>query len=342
MTSAPIKIRGPAKLVASSLESNLMWPNISGDGKTVVYAQDGSEQGLYKYSQGETVQLSADEISRADVSYDGHVVTAMKQKGSFEKEIHRWTGDNKSECLQGNRGFVRPTDVSDDGQTVVWEDFQNDDFGRHSEVRMWSDGGVQRPTGGDKVSEPKISGDGKTLFWARSGTEYGSKQILKTKLGETTQVLDLHSYDVDNFAVDDKGQNIVFTERYAEGGPFHWDIYLHDSETGKTKDIADDPYLDELHPSISGDGSTIAYTARPESGPSTIRLYRAGKTYELETPDRGYNLAPKLSDDGNTIAWTYIGDERKTYLMDLQWPEQKSEISGGSHASNAQVRPYEY
>ena len=160
--------------------------------------------------------------------------------------------------------------------------------------------------------------------------------MFKKNSEESTRVVNILGHQPEGWDVSADGNQIVFSEWDVEEKG--WDLFLHNALENTTIGIATDN-TDALHPDISADGSAIAYTSRTGDDQGSIKVFRDGKTFEVESPSDGYNLAPSISDDGKHLAWTAIeGRARsiyKTALVDPSGALEKdfSRRMGGSISS---------
>lgn len=298
--------------------------SMSGDGSTVVFPGPRNKQGLYrlKIDKPAVEQIGTGICCWSDVSDDGDTVV-FSQYGEKDDSIHRWTPEG-TELVDKGPGISHPLDVSDDGKTVVWEDFKT---GAEYENAYWSDTYLQKTgeapvklPGKAKSAQAKISGDGQRVFWLDIPGGGKEPEVWLDGSSAPPKPLDFSAYSVSQFEVDDSGKTIAFAGKDADSSTFKNDLYLHSLSDGKTTEVSADPHIDEGDPFISGDGSTLAYTATYGAGDVRVRVFRDGQNYEIDAPARGYHKRPRLSDDGNTMIWTHKAwgsDEGTIYKLDL-------------------------
>lgn len=163
----------------------------------------------------------------------------------------------------------------------------------------------------------------------------------------------------------------VTAKEYDELMMRHWNTwedgaYSHvffasytDGKIGEATDIMpNEPYDSPTAPfggeeqlNWSADGKWIAYTCKKEKGTAyavstntDIYLYNieTGKTENISTPNKGYDLEPRFSPDGKWIAWLsmeragFEADKARIILMDLKTKEKK-EITAGFDQSGGNV-----
>lgn len=300
-------VRGRLTLVAEG--RHLGFPTVSDDGSTVGFSRtEGRDKGVYLDRDGDQVKISDTPSYRVGLSADGSVAGFMAPDPSSPafKQVMRWR-QGQSECVSRDRAFRRPVQVSDDGETLVWQDFLNDSSGRRIQVKRWNDGLTTAFEGG---YEPRLCGESGEIYF--SG--FNDHRLWKATKDGSVQPIPAPAGDLSDLAVDDQGRHGLLTVDSERGD---LDLLIHDFDRNESRILSGEKWLDDYQPCISGDGSTVAFALRKGDyqHQTAVNIYREkdGELHPVtagEASQNGENYGPQLSEDGSVLVWRWTNNSQ--------------------------------
>lgn len=320
-----LPLRGRLSVVA---EGSVSSPDISADGKVVVYNQyvDGST-GVFRHEDGESVRLTTDGYPSMHpaVSADGSRIaftrySALNPRDPGSWDIALWKeGEGPAELIANGPGDEMDPEISADGRVVVWNDDGDGRF-TYSNVYKWTDGEVEALTQGRRFHIfPEISGNGERIVW-RHFNEGKTELWLQDQNGVVKPFLKPEGKLVTP-SLNHDGTLVVFTED-SRGDE---DLVLHNESNRQERLVAGLKEVEETWADISSDGSTIAWTSldfrKGAPADTNIFIEKDGRVMQLTTADGGINTFPQLSEDGKSVVWTWMDweniDNRKIYKFEF-------------------------
>jgi uncharacterized protein (TIGR03437 family) len=234
-------------------------------------------------------------------------------------------GDTSSRIANGN---FQPS-LSDDGRFIAFSsnrDLANQNADGNLEIFVYDNlarsfSQTTNSAGIVGSSDARISGDGSTLVYLHDSgqTSAGNRRLVRQNR-QTLLALDLPATNTPGFslaygrALSDDGLRVVWS---AETGPNSTQVFLYDGRNDQTRQItalgsrAADV---ALQPTISGDGTRIAFATRRSFLGNTdggVDLY----TYDIPSAtfarvtsgpaSATAEVVSSLSDDGSVVAFTY-------------------------------------
>ena len=304
-------------------------PQVSGDGKTVVWNQncDGNVD-IYRYHDGKVDRLSSD--PRQDIhprpNYDGSVVTWSRfstldpndKEGNFDVVVWR---DGQEETLAGSRANESDPVVSPDGTRVAWTS-DIDGLNRKDVIQTWQGGTTRNLTPETEGHAFPVFAGNDSLLW-RAFDANGS-DVVKGNLedGQYERITHQSGHEVKPAGSSD-GQTVVYQSADADNDD---DLFRLDLKTGQVDLLAGVKKVDEDWPAVSEDGQTVAWTNFDRRGPgpsayTQIYLHEKGENRQL-TWGPGLHGQCSMSGDGNQIAFQWINslymDHRMVVLLERE------------------------
>ncbi|MBM3461734.1 MAG: hypothetical protein FJX76_06490 [Armatimonadetes bacterium] len=320
MQNSPLhpSVQGTLRLLA---EGRVGPPQVSGDGKTVVWDQlvDGNME-ILRWRDGKVDQLTHNTLADVHpvVSDDGNTVawTRRDKNGNFDVVANIEGTERVISAGPGNEYSVA---ISGDGKTIVWDDDHNGDWGGW-DIRAWRDGRVETVTDSPGNQEfPEVNDDGSCIFWRDDTAEDGSNIWMRDRSGTIKPVVTGQAYQ-GPFAVTDDGSKVIFTDigEDAEG------LYIQDGL--RVRPVADLDKVSESGPAVNADGSVVAWTnfdfRNGAPADTQIFLKDGEQSVQITTGADGLNARPSISDDGRTVTWFWIDNEDtghcKIYLLERE------------------------
>lgn len=318
-------LRGQLTVVARGEVSS---PVVSADGDVVVYNQykDG-ETAVHRHENGETVQLTTDGHAsmHADVNADGSKIvytrfsdTNVNDPGSWD--VYLWDEESgRSEAVSAGYGNEMSPQISDDGRIIIWDDDVDRKLGQNDILKS-VDGKIEHVTHGRALDlSPDISGNGERIVWQRYKAGV-SEFWLQDQNGTVKPYLKSKDSLIGASQTYD-GKDIVFADQSGT----EEDLIRYSDRTGQRTVVAGVKDVKETWASISGDGTTVAWTGLDfrKGAPADTNVYmrRDGEPLQVTWAEGGMHHDPKLSADGKTLVWTWMDNDdinkRIIYKLDL-------------------------
>jgi Tol biopolymer transport system component/DNA-binding winged helix-turn-helix (wHTH) protein len=325
----------------TSHEGLVVTPSWSPDGRWLAYALDeGGEMDIWvtPVGGGPRVQLTSSEINETGPvwSPDGQTIAYSVGSGAGGIYLIPFEGGTPVNLSP----FGSHPRWSPDGEMIAF-----DWRGSVYLIRATGGGPLLLVGGTSGVPRPAWSADGSRLyFWSRMAADV---QIVGAS-GGTPESLGLvpPGDEIGGIACSPGGDFLVISRGPYGGYKSLWMVPL-DPETGRPRgelSVLTQPITDDSDPSISADGSKIAFTARqfnrhlyalpidPVSGLPNGEPEQL--TFEAEQ-----NYYPDLSADSSSLVWTaHHGDQGLLYRMNLsdrieakvtsEWGRTTREIGG--------------
>lgn len=286
-------------------------PQISGDGKTIVWNQKVDDNvDIYRYQDGKIDRLSSDprQDIHPTVNYDGSVISWSRwsaidpedKTGNFDVVVWK---DGQEQTVAATPANESDPQVSPDGSKIVWSNDVNGG-GYKSVLQCLENGAVRDLTAeADNANFPSWSGN-ETLLW-RAFDSNGS-DVVSYQNGEAKRVTSAPGHEIRPAGSDD-GNVIVYQASDEVAGDD--DLFRLDVRTGVTEKIAGLKKVDEDWPSISADGGVVAWTNFDrrimDTANTQIYAHENGENRQL-TFGPGLHGQTSISDDGNKIAFQWI------------------------------------
>lgn len=287
-------------------------PQISGDGKTVVWNQKVDDNvDIYRYRDGQIDRLSSD--ARQDihptVNHDGSVVSWARwstvdpndKTGNFDVVVWK---DGQEQTVASSPANESDPQVSPDGSKIVWSNDVNGG-GYKSVLQCLENGAVKDLTvESDNANFPVWAGND-NLLW-RAFDSNGS-DVVRHQNGQSARITSVPGHEVKPAGTND-GQ-VVFYQASDEANDD--DLFRLDTRTGVTECVAGLKKVDEDWPSVSADGSVVAWTNFDRRGlgeisaNTQIYVHENGQNRQV-TFGPGLHGQTSISDDGNRIAFQWI------------------------------------
>lgn len=315
-------LRGKVTTVA---EGRVGRPDLSGDGRTVVYqdmVQDTAE--IMRWRDGQSEQLTHDRFpdAWAKTNRDGSTVVWCRfsaespadENGQWD--VVRWQ-DGQAEFVANGPGNEMSAQVSADGGVVVWDDDGDGTFSQWN-IGRWQDGKGETVTSGPGLKQfPVLSGDGQRLVFRREN-EGKSNYWLRDEAGVVKPFL---VGDFSGASLNYDGSLMAYTDHSKADE----DLFVLSERDMSKRLVAGEREVDETWASLSGDGQTVAWTNfdRRKGNPAdtNIVVRRGDQQVQVTYDDGGLNAMPKLSEDGNTLLWYWVdkddSNRRKILKADL-------------------------
>ncbi|MFN8609147.1 MAG: hypothetical protein U0931_16545 [Vulcanimicrobiota bacterium] len=285
-------------------------PQISGDGKTVVWNQMVDDNvDIYRYRDGQIDRISSD--PRQDIhpslNYDGSVITWTRwskldpndKEGNFDVVVWR---DGQEQTVADSRANESDPIVSPDGTRVVWD--SDVDGGSIKSVIQCLENGQVRDLSkeSDNAAFPVFAGN-QNLIWRSYGA--GGSDLIRYDGQSAQKITNQPGSEVKPAATDD-GQTVF----YQKADDSDDDLYKLDLKSGQTEVVAGLKKVDEDWPSVSADGSVLAWTNFDRRLPlptanTQIYVRENGQNRQV-TFGPGIHGQTSMSDDGNKIAYHWI------------------------------------
>ncbi len=355
----------PRRVTNTSAEGLNLNPSLSGDGRRVAFESTedvaGAGGGAFfrairadlSRTPAAFVQLAGARAPAPGISQDGSIIAfAAKDNplgtnadGNSEIFLHNGASLRQITNTTPNDMTRRATDgnfqpsLSDDGRFIAFSSnrnltAQNSDGNFEIFVYDAAAGSFSQLTstaGGYGSTDAKISGDGSRVAYIKDSSTLPAVQrdlMLQDRTGGVTR---LAADNVTNLsltygrAISDDGARVVFAGDTAANSS---QVFLYDARTNSARAVTALEARETevpLHPTISGDGTRIAFAARrtvPQlggNGDHSIELY----TLDLPTGQfaavtdapsdadgfqgstRVAEVVSSLSDDGSTVAFNF-------------------------------------
>lgn len=293
---------------------------------------------VYPGLTGRLVKVAEGNVSSARISGDGSTVV-WNEMVDGQLEVMRWQ-NGRTDCLSKDARADMHPDVSDDGRTVVWSRFSNENpTGEGSwDVMMWKDGVTTQLSQDPRANElsPRISRDGQVVVWDNDQTgKYGPCRIEKWKDGEIEQVTEGNPGSSQAFPILNQDGSRIFWREYGAGNP---DIWMRD-QNGVIKPVVCTD-SDQVTPHISPDGSKLLWTDNAK-GDDDIYLTDLdnGNQWVVVAGERKVDETwASMSGDGRTVAWTNFNRQNQdltsvnVFLKQDGQTQQVTVADGGTNA----------
>ena len=286
-------------------------PQISGDGKTVVWNQKVDDNvDIYRYQDGKIDRLSSDprQDIHPTVNYDCSVITWARwsavdpedKTGNFDVVVWK---DGQEQTVAATPANESDPQVSPDGKKIVWSNDVNG--GGYKSVLQRLENGVVRDltAESDNANFPTWAGN-ETLLW-RAFDSNGS-DLVRCQNGQAERVTSAPGHEIRPAGSDDG--NVIVYQTLDEANNDD-DLYRLDVRTGQSELISGLKKVDEDWPSLSADGKTVAWTNFDrrlfDTANTQIYAHENGQSKQL-TFGPGLHGQTSISDDGNKIAFQWI------------------------------------
>ncbi|MBS2035955.1 PD40 domain-containing protein [bacterium] len=301
-------------------------PQISGDGKTVVWNQlVGDNVDIYRYCDGQIDRISSD--PRQDIhpslNHDGSVITWTRwnkldpkdPEGNFDVVVWK---DGREQTVAETRANESDPVVSPDGAKIAWES-DVDGNNRQSVIQCLENGKIRDLTQPSDNAAFPVFGGNQHLFWRSYGAD-GSDLVRFD--GQNAQKITNQPGSEVKPAASKDGQ-VVFYQKVSDSDD---DLFRLDLKTGQTELAAGLKKVDEDWPSTSADGSVLAWTNFDRRLPlptanTQIYVRENGENRQV-TFGPGIHGQTSMSDDGNKIAYHWINsafiNNRAIVLLERQ------------------------
>lgn len=279
-------------------------PQISGDGKTVVWNQKIDDNvDIYRYQDGKVDRLCSD--PRQDihprVNHDGSVITWSRfstldpndKEGNFDVVVWK---DGQEQTIAGSRANESDPVVSPDGSKIVWAS-DVDGAGFRSMVQCWEKGAV-RDISVEGADFPVFAGNDSVIWRAGGELVRWDGQAQAITSGPGLEVKPAGTSD---------GRS-VFYQMADEAGDD--DLFRLDLASGQTEVVAGLKKVDEDWPSVSADGAVLAWTnfdrrGFGDSANTQIYVREQGENRQV-TFGPGLHGQTSMSADGDKIVYQWI------------------------------------
>jgi len=204
-----------------------------------------------------------------------------------------------------------------DGRYIL---FSSNRAGNHSLWRVAAQGGAPERfnAGGDNISDPVLSRDGKLLAYSQF---YQDTNIWAMDLGTLARRSFIASTQYDSSpAWGYDGKSVVF--RSSRGGSN--EIWIADGQGNNPRQVTKFGGTLSGSPKLSPDGTRIAFDSRPYGQPDIFTIGADGGDLIRITDDVNEDVVPSWSSDGK---WLYFGSNRGG-----AWQVWKAPASGGGGA----------
>lgn len=285
-------------------------PQISGDGKTVVWNQLVDDNvDIYRYRDGQIDRISSD--PRQDIhptlNHDGSVISWARwssldpndPEGNFDVVVWK---DGKEQTVAETRANESDPVVSPDGSKIAW-DSDVDGSSRKSVIQLLENGQTRDLTQESENAAFPVFAGNQHLLWRTYGAE--GSDLVRFDGVNASKITNEPDSEVKPAASKD-GQ-IVYYQKVSQSDD---DIYRLDLKTGQTELAAGLKKVDEDWPSTSADGSVLAWTNFDRRLPlptanTQIYVREHGENRQVSFGP-GIHGQTSMSDDGNKIAYHWI------------------------------------
>ncbi|MDX1604914.1 MAG: hypothetical protein R3202_01905 [Candidatus Competibacterales bacterium] len=262
-------------------QDNSLLPSVSANGRFVAFQSNATG---FQDSDGDTLSDSngADDIYLRDMQSGGFELISRNNSGSAGN------GDSVDPRISADGRFVVFASIADDlasGDTngtadIFVYDRDNDTMTR---VSLHSNGSQAN----DGSFDPDISDDGRFVVFASGADNLVNNDnngvidifVRDRQRGETVRVsVDSNGFEANDSSLEPKiagdGRLVVFVSPANNLAPgdsgSSFDVIVHDRETGETTSptVGNTDFTDPRDPTISTNGSEVAFSAVPEPTPT--------------------------------------------------------------------------
>ncbi len=252
---------------------------------------------------------------RPSISGNGRFI-AYEKRGEKSLDIVVLDLESKELKNVGNELNNLWPDISYDGSKIVFETW-TDEYGQRRQVRL--NDGKNEVMVSENGHHPAISADGRDIAYV-SEIPDNRGYDLEVMLREDGKTTNISNNPLDDYKPDIADGKVAFVSTMTEGKNR---IMLWDGT--KLIEVTDNQFY-RFSPSISGDGSKIAYSIKITDKDWDIGLsedYGSGwKETDLSWLNkRGYEFEPKISHDGSYLAFFSNRENESTlylYVADLK------------------------
>lgn len=288
---------------------NVLPPALSRDGSTLVWnGYTDGQSDLYLHQADSIERITFDEALDTDpaLSADGGTVV-WSRRGPEGMDLMVRRPGGQPEVLLVAEGDQRQPAVSADAIVVAFKDDDHISLLKDGEALAISSPG---PTESD--SRPWVTADGSKIFWERMDSRDFTQTLwMRDATGADRPVLK----EFVSAAVSDDGNTIAFSKWVGQDK----DVFKLDLRTGETSVVSAKKGVNESFPSVSADGSAVAYNVVDFSNDEVeayIHLNEDGQDRQLVGRRQGArDLFPRVSADGSVLSWTLIDNQN---LLDRQ------------------------
>lgn len=282
-------------------------PRVSADGRVVIWNQKIEDKWeLMRHQDGETVNLSQSGTTHdldGDLNHDGSVVAWRRTYQDGTEIIMNRNG--REELVDGFDAKVSRVSVSDDGETVVYDE---NTLGQMSwNIRRYRNGEIEQVTSNKKFDAfPFVSADGNRIVYTR----YDRKNQLMLKDGdaEPKEIAQRESSAVQPELSAD-GETLLWTESKSK----EWGLVSRDLVSGQYQRLVDVPGVAEKQPQLASETGEVLYTGHDfrKGRPAETNIYLSsnGEIQQLSESRGGSNTFPDFSENGETAVWVWTNRE---------------------------------
>lgn len=298
-------------------------PQISGDGRTVVWNQKVlGNTDVYRYQDGRVDRISSDlrQDIHPTVNHDGSVITWSRfstlnpndPEGNFD--IMVWRDGQTSVLAEGRADQTDPV-VSPDGRRIAWTS-DLDGKQQNYAIELNENGQTQTLTSPKETNMyPVFAGESGRMLW-RAYREDGSDLVLRDEQG-TIKPITFDSADEIRPCLTRDGKTVFYHVQSPEGDD---DLYRLDLEPNGFSELSAQKKVDESWPVCNADGSAVAWTNFDRRGEETrTHVYVNG-----EQVSQGDGMHTNVSIDaaGKRLAYLWMNpddmDNRRIVLLEKQ------------------------
>lgn len=300
-------------------------PQISGDGRTVVWNQkvDGNVD-IYRYHDGQVDRVSSDprQDIHPTVNHDGSVITWSRfstldpndKEGNFD--IVAWRNGQETVVAEGRADQTDPV-VSPDGSRLAWTS-DLDGKQQNYVIELHENGQTQTLTSPKEANlYPVFAGDSGRMIW-RSYREDGSDLVLRDEQG-TVKPITFDSADEVRPCITDDGKTVFYHVESPEGDD---DLYRLSLEPNGFSELSAEKQVDESWPVCSGDGKSVAWTNFDRRGDKTrthVYLNEDGVSQQISWGS-GMHTNVSIAGTSDRLAYLWMNpddmDNRRIVLLE--------------------------
>lgn len=309
----------PQKL--TNLDSEPMSPQVSPDGKTVVFAS-GTTQPLIRETytvgiDGENFQQLTDRVVNISwqptISPNGQKIAYVVEKqGKSDLQVMNLDGSGNRNLTDTNKGYWSPA-WSPDGQTIVTTSRDT----RHKNlelVAIASDGSskVQLTQNGLNPDVPVFTPNGQNIVFAVA-PGFGPAILASIRADGSnfrTYATDLTIVGTPAVTPDN---HVIFSGTRGDG---RYGLYEQELESAEPPKLLHSG-KSILSPAVSPDGKRIVFAETVERNYQLFETDRAGQNITQLTGE-GSNTSPTFTPDGKSIVYlSSVNWDKEVYRLDL-------------------------